>query len=114
MNWNITLNSPWFEYIKNGEKKYEGRCNWKQAAQYNVGDLLLIKHHTDVLEQEYTVRIINILKFDTFESALYELGLPNVLPGIKTIKDGIDVYLKYYKLETQIENGVLMIAVIGI
>ena len=37
---------------------------------------------------------------------------PNI--SFKTIKDGIDVYLKYYKLETQIENGVLMIAVIGI
>jgi ASC-1-like (ASCH) protein len=43
--WNITLNSPWFEYVKNGNKIYEGRCNWKQASQYRIGDFLRIEHH---------------------------------------------------------------------
>lgn len=109
--WNITLNSPWFEHIKNGNKIYEGRCNWKQAAQYKIGDILNINHHTNPLEPGYTVKIINIHKFATFQTALSKLGLSKVLPGIQTIEEGIEIYLQYYKLTTQIENGILMIEV---
>jgi hypothetical protein len=27
------IKSPWFKYVKNKTKLYEGRCNWKQSAQ---------------------------------------------------------------------------------
>jgi ASC-1-like (ASCH) protein len=109
MNWNITLNSPWFEHVKNGSKIYEGRCNWKQASQYKVGDFLNVKHHTDSSKQEYIVKIVNIYKFDTFKTALSELTLSEVLPGIQTIEEGVNIYLRYYKLTTQLENGILML-----
>ena len=111
MIWNITLNSPWFEYIKEGSKVYEGRCNWKQASQYTIGDILNISHHTDPLEPPFAVEIIDIHKFDTFETALTTLGLSKVLPGIETIEEGIQIYLKYYRLSTQLENGVLIIEI---
>lgn len=96
--WNITLNTPWFEFVKNSKKCYEGRCNWKQAAQYKIDDILVIKHHTDPHEKEFSVKIINIHKFDTFETALKIIGLSKILPNILTIEKGVSVYLKYYKL----------------
>jgi len=43
------------------------------------------------------------------ENALKTIGLSRILPGIKTIKEGVLIYLKFVKLETQIENGVLLI-----
>ena len=106
------MNSPWFEYVKTKTKIYEGRCNWKQAAQYKIGDFLCIKHHTNLLESEFTVKIIDILKFDTFEIALRQLGLSQVLPNVETIEQGVEIYLKYYKLSTQLENGILMIKMV--
>jgi ASC-1-like (ASCH) protein len=107
--WNITLNDPWFDFVKTGEKCYEGRCNWKQASQYKVNDILVIKHHTNPHVKEFSVFIKNIYKFDTFETALKTMGLPKILPNVLTVENGVDIYLKYYKLETQINNGILMI-----
>lgn len=30
MQHNMTLNDPWFDYVKNNIKIYEGRCNKKK------------------------------------------------------------------------------------
>jgi ASC-1-like (ASCH) protein len=109
--WNVTLNSPWFEYVKIGEKIYEGRCNWKESAKYQIGDTLIVNHHTDLNEKEFSVKIIDIIKFDTFETALNTLELHKVLPGVVSVQDGVSIYFKYYKLTTQIDNGILMIQV---
>ena len=110
----ITLNSPWYEYVRDGLKKYEGRCNWKMVKDLKIGDHLLISHHTNRNLPTYKVKIIDLLYFSDFEEALNKLTLSEVLPGILTIADGVEIYKKYYKLQTQKENGVCIIKIMHV
>jgi len=107
--YNITLNSPWFEYVKSGRKKYEGRCNWKQYKNFQIGDTLQISHHVHKDIPPYVVTITSIKKYRNFEEALSSLGLEYTLPEVYTIQEGVEIYKKFYKQETQEIYGVLMI-----
>jgi ASC-1-like (ASCH) protein len=111
MLYEITLNDPWFEYVKCGMKKYEGRCYWKSALKYKVNDELKVWNHTNRSIEPYVVKIKAILKYKTFEEALCQLNMEEVLPGIKTVNEGVDIYYKFVSLETQLKNGVCMIEV---
>jgi ASC-1-like (ASCH) protein len=107
--WPITLNDPWFDAMKQGTKKYEGRCNWKQAAQYQVGDMLAVSHHTDKARPSFRLAIQAIHKFDTFEQALTVLPLQDVLPGVATVQEGVEIYKRDVSLATQQAQGVLLL-----
>lgn len=107
----ITVNDPWFTFIKSGSKKYEGRCYWKSVLNYKVGDILIIHHHTDSTVEPLQVKIISLLLFKTFEEALQKLPIEEILPDIKSIEEGINIYLKFYSLETQYKYGVCMIEI---
>ncbi len=107
----ITLNSPWFEYVKNGTKKYEGRCNWKNATTYKIGDLLEISHHIDKTISPFRVKIVDIIKFNTFEEALKKLDIKDILPGVDSINEGIKIYEKFVSKITQNKYGVLLIKI---
>jgi ASC-1-like (ASCH) protein len=107
----ITLNDPWFDYVKQGIKKYEGRCYWKSVLKYQINDLLKISHHTDLSKKPYIVKIKHIVLYPTFEEALKTLPLEEVLPGVSTIEEGIHIYLKFVSLDTQLTYGVCMIEV---
>jgi ASC-1-like (ASCH) protein len=108
-SWHIQLNNPWFDHVLNGEKIYEGRCFWKQVLNYKIGDILKISHYTDHNRVPYYAKIVEIIKFETFEAALKNVQLDLVLPNVKSIQEGIEIYKKYYKLMTQIENGVCLL-----
>lgn len=112
--WNITLNSPWYEYVRDGYKKYEGRCDWKQVKEYVVGDLINVSHHTDSTREQYQIQIVKIHKYKNFEEGLRNLNLNQVLPGVQTVEEGIEIYKKYYKLSTQNEHGICMIEILKI
>lgn len=110
MQHQITLNDPWFDLVKTGQKKYEGRCFWKWALGYNIGDTLRISSATRDVEP-FSVRIDDILRFKTFEEALSILGLDDTLPGVASIQEGVDIYYKFVSLKTQQTHGVCMIKV---
>ena len=59
----------------------------------------------------FMAKIIKIIKYSTFEEYLSQEGLARTLPGIKTIKEGIDIYYKYYTPEQEKEFGILAIYV---
>ena len=108
----LTLNSPWFEYVRDGIKTYEGRsCKNGKVKKYKIGDIITISHHTDFNQKEYQVKILDILFYPDFRFALEILGLEKTLPGTKTIDEGETIYFKYVSKETQFEYGVCMINV---
>lgn len=120
----ITLNEPWFDLVRNGTKTYEGRCYWNQTRLYKKGDQLrvvrLVKkgvHSTtdaaaaSNVNDAYLIEIEDILLFATFRQALEALGLKETLPGIATLEEGVQVYLQFYRLETQLAHGVCMLKV---
>lgn len=111
MNYNISMSDPWFDLIKIGEKKYEGRRYYYDVPKYKVGDIIKINRVVGKLRtgDNYLVRIINIHKFNTFEEAMNNLPLNYILPGVETIDDGINIYKKFVSIETQERDGVCMI-----
>ena len=101
---------PWFEHIKSGRKIYEGRRYWDKTKDIKPGDTIEFKSVTsgDTFEK----KVKNITICDTFEHALNTFPLQNILPGIQTIEEGVQVYLKYVSLKTQKENRVCIIELI--
>lgn len=102
----MTLNDPWFNYVKDGTKIYEGRCNKKS---YVIDDQIIFAHHTDKTQQTFTKTVVEILYFKSFEEALTMLPISQILPNINTVSDGVDIYKKFVSLETQNKCGVIMI-----
>jgi hypothetical protein len=45
----------------------------------------------------------------SFEKALEELGVDDVLPGVENVADGVEIYQRVVSLETQRKDGVCMI-----
>ena len=107
----ISVSQPWFDHIQERTKIYEGRCNWKKAATYRVGDTLLIREVTLDTDSsfELSARITEIHQFVNFKHALMTLPLEQVLPGIKSESEGIEVYKQFVSDRTQEVYGVLMI-----
>lgn len=109
--WKLSLNSPWFEYVKQKQKIYEGRCYWKQVKEYEIGDVIEIFHFKDKDETSYFVKIKGLHKFSNFREALVVLGLSRTLPGIATYDEGVSIYQQFVSLETQNKFGVCMIEI---
>jgi len=103
---NMSLNDPWFTYVKKGEKKYEGR---KFKNHLKIGDVIQFHHHTDSTQPPFLKKIKNILNFSTFEEALKKLPLSDILPHVATIEEGIEIYYRFVSLPTQLQHGVIMI-----
>jgi ASC-1-like (ASCH) protein len=112
MEHSMSLNSPWFELVKQGVKKYEGRRNTDKIKRMNVGDAILFRHHTDPSIQPFKARIVGLNPFPTFKHALEYLPIRDVLPidGI-TVADGVNIYQQYVSLATQERDGVVLIEV---
>jgi ASC-1-like (ASCH) protein len=103
--------------VKSGQKVYEGRCYWKKAKDYKVGDILHIIRQNDhscddssnVSNEAFNAEIIGLHIRKTFREALEDFGLEKVLPGVTTIENGVEIYHQYVSEKTQQENGIVMI-----
>jgi ASC-1-like (ASCH) protein len=96
---NKFITSFWINYIENGEKKVEGRLG---STDINDGDII----NWISGQKEITTRIVSKKLYPSFEEMLISEGLKNVLPSIKSIKEGLDVYYTFYTKEEEKINGV--------
>lgn len=109
---NIHLNDPWFDLVQSGKKKYEGRRLTDKTKQMKIGDTLKVFHYTQKDTQPFELQITSLQVFDTFEQALTQLDINEVLPLENiTIEQGVEIYKKYVSIETQLKDGVIMIGV---
>lgn len=78
----MKLQSPHFYTVKSGKKIYEMRPNVDKRRHWDVGTVIKVIPDGDIagIEQEYRVQIIKRFHFDSFEMALKELGVENLLP----------------------------------
>jgi ASC-1-like (ASCH) protein len=110
MTQRIRINPPWIQKIREGSKKFEGRCYWKSIPSIRPGDILEV--YCDIPEIEpYSVRVIQIHRFLTFRHALEGLGLEQTLPGVETLDQGVEIYHRFVSQTTQEANGVAMIEI---
>jgi ASC-1-like (ASCH) protein len=105
----LELNDPWFGLAHNGTKQYEGRRSTPRLKALKAGDQIDVFRYTDFAVMMISMTVVEILEFPTFEIALRELPLEQVLPGVKTIEEGVEIYKKFVSLATQEREGVVMI-----
>jgi ASC-1-like (ASCH) protein len=91
--WKMEIAAPWAGFIFSGDKKKEVRKNGKTWGNLNVNDFLDIneKGNTEIIR----FRIVSIKKYKTLEECLVIEGVSNLLPGKKTLAEGLDVYLAF-------------------
>ncbi len=103
----ISVQNPWFQYIKDKKKKIEWRLNKGIFKSFIKGEKIKIKNGN-----EYIIAIIKkIRKYNTFEEYLSKEGLRKTLPNINTINEGCDIYYKFYTKEQEKEYGILAIEI---
>lgn len=108
----MKLNDPWYDYVQDGSKVYEGRRYSEKIAVIKPGDKIEFKHYTNKLLPPITVEVIEVLRFPTFRDAMLVLPISEILPipGL-TLEQGDEIYKKYVSLKTQNADGVCMIKI---
>lgn len=97
----------WYHSIKSGRKIYEGRLNKGDFANLKIGDYIIFYNDDD----EFKVKVVEVLKYASFQEMLEDLGLPDVLPGIDTVSNGIKIYREYFSEDQERTYGVLAIKI---
>ncbi|XP_057958041.1 uncharacterized protein LOC131150955 isoform X1 [Malania oleifera] len=101
----LHVQEPFFSQIKDGQKTIEGRCASGNYNRIGPGDLIIVNKCV-VLEVQ------DVHWYASFSEMLQAEGLTKVLPGVKTIEEGVQVYRKFYTEDKERSNGVLAIAVV--
>lgn len=103
--WKVHVSLPWFNLIREGKKTVEGRPNRKDFAQMKIGDQ--IEFSNKELNENFMAEITNVTNHKTFEEMIKSNGIDNVLPGIRNLDEGVQVYMQYYTKEIEAEFGVV-------
>ena len=101
------VQEPWFGYIKSGKKIIEGRLNKGSFQELKKGDIVHWKNIDNIIK----TKIISIHHHKDFEKMLKAHRLYNVLPNVRTYKDGVKVYNKFFSPFDVKKYGVLAIKI---
>ncbi|XP_040384623.1 uncharacterized protein LOC102706508 isoform X2 [Oryza brachyantha] len=100
----LHVQEPYFTQLRAGAKKVEGRL---AAGNYNriaKGSLLLFN-------KCLLLNVQAVRKYGSFSEMLQSEMISEVLPGISSIEQGVEVYRKFYTEEKENLYGVLAISV---
>ena len=98
-----TFAQPWFSYIKEGKKTVEGRINKGLFKQLQPGNIVVFKNGYDLVKVKFTGKN----EYPSFEEMLKKESLQRVLPNIKSIPEGINVYRQYFTEDVERQYGVV-------
>ena len=99
----ITIKEPWFSYIKAGKKTIEGRINKGLFRQLQPGKNVIFTNGYDQVK----VKIIGKNEYSSFEEMLKKESLGSVLPNIKSIQEGVNIYRQYFTEDVEKQYGVV-------
>jgi ASC-1-like (ASCH) protein len=106
----IKVQSPWFQYIKEKQKKIEGRLDKGVFKSFIKGEKIKIINNDN--SSDYVIaKIKKIRKYNSFEDYLSQEGLRKTLPNINNIQEGCNIYYKFYSKEQEKEFGVIAIEI---
>jgi ASC-1-like (ASCH) protein len=100
---------PFFTQMKKGEKSIEGRLNKSWRKKVKTGDYITINNNdeTDSFESE----VIAVRRYRSFYELLVNEKLYKLLPGVKSIDEGLAIYRNFYTIEQEEQFGVVAIEV---
>lgn len=91
----IHCEEPWFSKIKDGSKTVEGRKFSAKYCALRPGDTLEFFCEGD----SFLTEVVEVKHYQTLEEYLSAEGYQNVLPGINSFADALEVYLQYNSRE---------------
>jgi len=99
------LQSPYYEYIRDGEKIYEARVNDEKRKKMNIGDTWYFKHNSDQTLPTIHTKIVGKKIYDSFADAITDIGVRQLLPQIATVDEAITIYENFdngnYKIDAK-------------
>ena len=100
-NWELEVEKKWFDAIKSGDKKWEGR-RFISINKFTPDHTVTFFHtNGGVRIEEVSKKIVEMRWFKDYEDALKTLPLRDVLPGVvatatQTVeKVGEEIYMSY-------------------
>ncbi|KAJ6419060.1 hypothetical protein OIU84_029215 [Salix udensis] len=100
----IHVQEPYFSLLKDGRKTIEGRCATGDYTRIEPGDLILVN-------KILVLKVEDVHRYASFSKMLQAESLEKVLPGVKTVEEGVKIYRKFYTEEKELSNGVLAVCV---
>lgn len=111
----FNISEPWFSLIQAGTKSVEGRLSKSRFAEIKPGEIIRWTNEEQKTKsgktqiREVITRVNAIMYYPDFEKYLSKERLKNCLPGVRTIKDGVAVYHKFYPKEERQKYKVMAI-----
>lgn len=102
----LEVKQPWYSELESCRKLYEGRLwtpNKKQLIGNYLGKPILIINDDD-LNQSFDAVLEGYLLYPSFSQALND-HLPQLLPPIQSIEEGIQVYRDFFS--EQVKNNMV-------
>lgn len=93
----MSLNENMFDLVKSGKKTIEGRIYDNKRSIIKIGDFINFKKNNS--DETVMVQVLKITKHGDFEKSLRSGKLKNMLPGFRTVKEGIEYYYKFPNYE---------------
>ena len=111
----FNVSEPWFSLIQAGTKSVEGRLAKSRFAEIQPGELIrwtneeLKTKDGNTVHRYVVTRVSAVTYYPDFEKYLSAERLKYCLPGVRTIKEGVVVYHKFYPKEERQKYKVIAI-----
>jgi len=111
----FNVSEPWFSLIQARTKSVEGRLAKSKFAEIHEGEIIrwtneeLKNKDGKPMARSVITKVTAVVYYPDFEKYLATERLKNCLPGVKTIKDGVAVYHKFYPKEERQKYKVMAI-----
>lgn len=108
----MEVSDPWFAYIQNRRKIYEGRRWWPKTKDIHADDFICF-WRSGYPKETCIKRVKQVHVFPSFAKALQTLGLEYILPDVETIEEGVKIYRKFVSQATEEKEGICMIELLS-
>ena len=99
------LQEPHFTDMKIGKKIYEMRVYDEKRRKINIGDKIKLLSEDFDSNGSFSVIVVEKIIFDNFRNALRDIGIRKILPSIKTLNNGVELYEKFPHKEGTYKDG---------
>lgn len=109
----LNIDEQWYDAILgkgNGIKTIEGRVNKDKYKDILSGKIKFV-HFVNEKRDSAGIYVLvdKVVIYKNFEEYIIQEGISRTLPGVKTIKDALNIYYNYYPESDEKEYGVLAI-----
>ena len=106
----LKLQPKYFDYINNGTKRIELRLYDEKRQKINIGDTIIFQKEPE-LEIIMKVKVIGILRYNTFEDLFKDFDIEMLADKSMTKQELLNVLEEFYTPEKQEQYGVVGIRI---